>query len=530
MIKRRTCLPLAAVAALALATAGCGGGGSGPATDGMDMMEPMPDPEPMPEPVDVGGDAANLAHVIDLASSYATRELRPDGTDQGISGWWYRYPPFAGKHDTLGRHHKYGEIPNVIVWHDENGRLQFNPSFSQSGRAPLLQETADFQVRAHRYIATSEDRQELLEGLTTSRFTITDHGLGPDWHVEELTNVYDGGGALQVVIATDLEMSDMATNMWTDGATPFDGDIQLIGVAPAPIDEGRDYTVVRLYDGGTIEGTLNGNPGQYSCSSPDNCFFFTNHVFGYQPSSEGIFFTPTGETAEELTPFERGPETTADYLSFGFWLYVPEDEAMTDDYDYGVFASGGDPFEATNLAGLTGTATYAGSAGGAFYVGKSSADPVNGTFSADVTLMADFGDGTATGTVSGAVSGFDWPEEVASSLPATVTLTSGFWDGWDEAYGHDYTADANGIVDGVSNIFDTPGYGALAPDRGGHILGITEAYVDGTRWWGDWSAAFFGNGTSATDHPTSIAGTFISSDNESGLSGGFGAHKQDDQQ
>ena len=108
----------------------------------------------------------------------------------------------------------------------------------------------------------------------------------------------------------------------------------------------------------------------------------------------------------------------ADYLAFGYWFYVPEDVTVAEDYDFGVFASGGDPFEAANLAGLTGSATYAGSTVGAYYVNKSSASPDYGSFTASVALTAGFGDGTETGTVTGTVSDFDWPAEVASLLPS----------------------------------------------------------------------------------------------------------------
>ena len=129
-------------------------------------------------------------------------------------------------------------------------------------------------------------------------------------------------------------------------------------------------------------------------------------------------------TAEPVPVRTPGPTVAADYLAFGHWLYVPEDVTAAEDYDFGVFASGGDPFEVANLAGLTGSATYAGSAMGAFYVNKSSASPDYGSFTASVALTAEFGDGTETGTVTGTVSDFDWPAEVESSLPATLTLSS----------------------------------------------------------------------------------------------------------
>ena len=77
----------------------------------------------------------------------------------------------------------------------------------------------------------------------------------------------------------------------------------------------------------------------------------------------------------------------------------------------------------------------------------------------------------------------------------------------------------------MSNIFDTPWRMDAAARRGGHVLGITDADVGGRNWLGDWSSAFFGNDPNA--HPTSVAGTFISSDQAtSGLAGSFGAHRQ----
>ena len=290
--------------------------------------------------------------------------------------------------------------------------------------------------------------------------------------------------------------------------------------------------VVWIGNGDTIDGSLAGVEGSFACGNADGCAFIRDlGEAGFTAFDDDITFTPDGGTAQAVIPISPGPTQAADYLAFGYWLYVPDDVTDAEDYDFGVFASGGDPFEVANLAGLTGTATYAGSAAGAFYVGKSSGSPASGRFNASVALMAEFGDGTETGTVTGTVSGFDWAPEVASSLPAVVNLTSDNWKGNTENYGHSYAYDMYGIVRGESNIFDTPRDPNANAFNGGHVLGRTEADVGGTYWQGEWSSAFFGNGASATDHPTSIAGTFISSDNATaGLTGSFGAHKQDDSQ
>ena len=301
----------------------------------------------------------------------------------------------------------------------------------------------------------------------------------------------------------------------------------------------RDFVWVRIGNGDTIDGSLGGVEGSFACANTDGCGFgLDRDEAGFTAHGDGITFTPdVGTTAQAVTPISPGPTMAADYLAFGYWLYEPEDVMATQDYDFGVFASGGDPFEADKLAGLMGSATYSGSAAGWFYVNKSSASPQNGQFNASVRLTADFGDGTETGTVTGTVSNFDWPAEVASSLPATLELSSDNWKGNTEYFGFNYTADQDGHVRGESNIFNTPDRMNPDPYHGGHVLGRTYADVGGTGWWGEWQGAFFGNGASATDHPTSMAGTFMASDQsgmglgaESGLAGGFGAHRQDDQQ
>ena len=292
---------------------------------------------------------------------------------------------------------------------------------------------------------------------------------------------------------------------------------------------------VRIGNGDTIDGSLAGVEGSFACADADRCWFVRDRSdTGFTASSDGITFTPDGGTAQAVTPLSPGPTVAADYMAFGYWLYVPDDVTDAADYDFGAFASGGDPFEASNLVGLTGSTTYAGSATGAFYVNKSSAHPIHGRFYASVSLTADFRDGTETGTVTGTVSGFDWPAEVESSLPATLTLSSDNWKGNTDEFGFNYTTDQHNIVRGESNIFDTPRLMNPDPYHGGHVLGRTYADVSGTGWVGEWQSAFFGNDPNDPNaHPTSMAGTFMASDqsvsglqSESGLAGSFGAHKQ----
>ena len=495
---KRYLTAFAATAALAVGLYGCGGGGDGPENRGGTIAP---------------GSKA-VASAIDLVANWATTD--EDG--YRISGEWRRNlaPPGMGP-EALSHTHYTGEYASPTISHDDNGQLQYRIGITQRFENVEPLQTSPY-AQAHRYINTYEIGQD-QELVTTSREEIAGHGLGSEWHVEELTNDYENGGTLTIDVATDVQITDGATDTYQTGTHPAHN-ISLDDAPPFPA--GRDTLTMWIPDGGQLDGSLGSTTGTFSCSDSSGCLFYDNHEPGqFYTDSLGVTFTPDGGATEPVTPFIPGSPVAADYLAFGYWLYEPEDETKTDDYDFGVFASGGDPFEVTNIAGLTGTATYTGSAAGAYYVDKSAESPHHGLFSADVNLAADFGDGTATGRVTGAVSNFDWPEEVAASLPGTVMLTDD----------HNYLHNSFGVPMGSTNIYDTPYDMNSAPYRGGHVGGYTEADVAGTSWYGEWSSAFFGNGASATDHPTSMAGTFIASDQStSGLAGSFGAHKQDDQQ
>ena len=519
MIKGKTYLPLAAVAALGLGLYGCGGG-DGPATGGSTMM-----PEPELDPGAANPQAT--ASAIDLVASWARR----DANDNVISGWWIRDAENeSGNQEHLSHVHRDGSFATPVISYDANGP-QFNVGLFQLGD-PLQD---DPWAQAGRFITTYEIGDD-REGVTTSREVVTGHGLGAEWHAEELTKDYENGGTLEIGVVSDVKSTDGAADQW-ETATDDAQNILLDGAPAVPPD--RDFVWVRIGNGDTIDGSLGGVEGSFACANSDGCGFALDRgEAGFTAHGDGITFTPAGGAAQAVTPISYGATLAADYLAFGYWLYVPEDVTATEDYDFGVYASGGDPFEAANLAGLTGPATYAGSAVGWYYVNKSSASPDNGLFTASVTLTAEFGDGTETGTVTGTVSDFDWPAEVESSLPATLTLSSDNWKGNTDVFGFNYTADQDNIVRGESNIFDTPRGTNANAHNGGHVLGRTYADVSGTDWFGEWQSAFFGNDPNDPNaHPTSMAGTFMASDqsvsglqSESGLAGGFGAHKQDEQQ
>ena len=387
-------------------------------------------------------------------------------------------------------------------------------------------------VTAERYIATAED-PEIRDGFTTFLQSVSDHGLGSVWQVDELTQDYDDAGTLRVYVATDLTATDMARNPYEGDQVVASGDrIEFDNLPSLPAD--RDYLNVYLEDGESLAGSLGGVAGQFSCANSDGCTFYTNHdrEQGFYPSSSGgVTFTPTAGTAQMVAAFVPGAEAAADYLAFGYWLYVPDDLAQTDDYDFGVFASGGTPFETNNIVGLIGTATYAGDAVGMYYVNRSSQNPATGAFTADVELTADFGTAGEWGTVSGVVSSFSYEGDVAAMFPTTWELDTNIYSGFRNTHGIDH---------GERNIFGGD-YSSNVIQAGGFVHGWTwvEDY-NGEAWYGDWNAKFFGNGASSTDHPGSVAGTFnarqyydsgtqdIDAANgaDIGLSGSFAAHKQ----
>lgn len=489
------------VSVVTLALSACGGGGGGsPVTDGSDMT-----------PGDPPSSEVALANVIDLVAN----DSRRDETGQGIGGRWERTHGISGPQAVIRQAYRDGGYVNATVSHDEGGQLQHNVVIFQNQSL----QGADPWARPGRYINTYEAAEE-LHGVTRSTRPITDHGLGSDWQVTELSADYDHAGALDIYVVTDARPSDGSLDPFETGV---EGDriIELSGAPAVPADQ--DFLVVWIDDGDSIEGSLGGDMGSFSCDNDAGCVFVTidTRRESYTRST-GVAFTPNGGTAQPVARRENGATPNADYLAFGHWLYVPEDVTDADAYDFGVFASGGDPFETVNLRALTGTATYKGDAVGMYYVNGLSSSPDTGSFTADVELTADFGDSREAGFIGGEVNNFEFESDVASSLPTTVTLASRTYD---------YLPEGFGVPQGSTNIFDTSWRGdAIWP--GGHVGGATEANVAGEDWYGQWYGVFYGNGALPTDHPTSVAGVFGTSmwndynRSGNGLTGSFGAHRQ----
>ena len=462
-----------------------------------------------------------LANVIDLVAN----DSRQDVSGNYVGGNWWRSHEIGAQQAAVTGTYSGGQWVNAIVSHDDNGQLQHNVAVLQIN--PLQQ--ADPRVQIGRYINTYNAPEE-LEGVTNSTRSISDHGLGSEWQVTELSADYDNdGGSLSIYVATDAQPSDGSRDPF-ELATEIDYNIKLPGAPALPADQ--DFLSLWIDNGDTIEGSFDDVPGTFSCAGAGGCTFATDHRPGdYYASSPGVTFTPYGGTAQPVTPSWSGTVPNADYLAIGHWLYVPEDVTDSVNYEFGVYASGGDPFNISHLAALAGTATYLGDAVGMYYVDGLSSSPTVGSFTADAILTADFGDGSETGFISGEVSNFAFEDDVASSLPASVTLASRTYD---------YLPEGFGVSPGSTNIFDTT-WGDDDAWPGGQVGGVTEANVAGEDWYGQWHGVFYGNGLVTTDippsyveHPSSVAGVFNTStwnDNnrtDRGLTGSFGAHRYDD--
>ena len=392
----------------------------------------------------------------------------------------------------------------AIPWHGEDGQVEF--AFEVS---PTQLQRDPFPVWTWTGLRTPQ-RNDDIDGITTSYNPIEEHGLGSGWQGFEAVRAYDGAGTLTIRFFTDLEDSNNLAPPYTwELITPED-EILLNDARVPELPTGRDGLYFPISEDG-LKGTLNGAAGTFTC--PENyCSLTTSWEGpGYVPwvDSAPVLFTPDGtgrprfvNSTSVLFPSAEVPKVN--YLSLGSWLFVPESIADFGAFRSGIFAGGDDAFVGANLIGLAGTARYAGKATGMY---AETVVPDIDTFSADVELMADFGSGSENGMISGSVSNFELGSGKPSPLSELLLVADSFGDG-------------------LGNI--SPGWGwpedNEASISGGFIGGPAHSH-DG--WRGGWDAKFYGNDDAdPTAHPTSFAGAFGATDGERHIAGSFGAHKQ----
>ena len=183
-----------------------------------------------------------------------------------------------------------------------------------------------------------------------------------------------------------------------------------------------------------------------------------------------------------------GPVPPSDHVAGGIWVYVPESATNVDDFVFGAFVDGNDPFKQSELSALTGVVTYEGE--GDVTLVYSDADPTarrNYFPDASVSLTVDFDNET----VSGTIHSFD-----ADGEPVNLSMT-------------ELTLGEANIGDSDSGFFS------------GDTRGTTPKGVNGD---GKWGGQFFGNGDRA---PKGVAGTFgfTTSNGEESVLGVFGASR-----
>ena len=306
-------------------------------------------------------------------------------------------------------------------------------------------------------------------------------GTPSPWQGVELSKRI-GSSVLYVDAYTDIEAPSQVT---TGGTYAFR--FTTVNVGGRYVVQSSDVS---------LPAAFNGVSGTASCTGCS--FVYTTGQL--QMTAGSMTFTPSDSSA--ATTLTAGSVTStvadADYLAGGIWLIAPDNATRAADYEFGAFADGSDPFMQSNLAAVTGPATYIGDATGVYSLRETEGLTV-GFLEADVILTANFGDANGLGTISGRMTGF-----VADGYPEEGTLILG----------------AASIGAQNAGFFQ----GSVSDDGAADSRSVT----------GKWGGQFFGNGES-DGKPGSVAGTFGAHSTDFpdvvggvGLSvvGAFGAHKQ----
>ena len=272
-----------------------------------------------------------------------------------------------------------------------------------------------------------------------------------------------------------------------------------------------------------VEGTFDGASGAFICREA-SCTVTVNRKGVVTAAIGDWTFTPTvGAMVAELD---------GDYLQFGYWLQTTAGDDGTSSYKFQAFSDGSVPYGGDGdnvqprMSEVGGAATYNGAAGGLYVQKRLNPDgtfdeavdsATNGAFTADATLMANFGGANVPAnkhfTISGTVTDFE--SDGDDDLSAwSVTLMAADFGGRDAAgaLGSAHTNAFNGLTEGTAGL-----------DHG------------------QWRGMFYGSSADAGDlngdgdvldpgetdarMPSSVAGEFNAHFNNGHVHGGFGATK-----
>ena len=266
-----------------------------------------------------------------------------------------------------------------------------------------------------------------------------------------------------------------------DGSLPISNDTDAVPIAsPAfptaagivPHEAGEDGTV-------RLAGSYDGAEGTYVCTPAGDspCTSSVRHGGGIDLAGGGGWrFVPAPGATVAVPDVE--------YRYFGWWSRDTGGALAVGAFHAGV---GGAQDEFAGFAALQGPARYRGPAAGRFALTPQLGAAAAGDFTATVELRADFGDGTAPGTVGGTLDGFRVGGE---TVPWSVSLgTAGIGaDGSIAADG----ADAAGTVWSIEGTagavpIDTP------PTWQGQLHDVNERQVPSAAT-GSFEAAYGGIG------------------------------------
>ena len=263
-------------------------------------------------------------------------------------------------------------------------------------------------------LATAAAGASTVEGWKRGRYTAADKDAGTADTVVLYTNIappgsrsFSGEGGKYGEDVLDGE-----------GNLPIAGNTDTALIAASGFPSGPGIRTHELGADGTVpvEGLFDGAPGAYVCAPADGgtCTSSIRSGGGYDLTGGWKFVPAAGA---------RVLEPDGEYQYFGLWL-----RELGDVYTLGAFhdGAGGAVDEFADLAALQGRASYRGPAAGKFAILRQLGEAEAGDFTATATLAVDFGDGTAPGTVTGAVDGFmvggeakDWEVALGSAAIGT---------------------------------------------------------------------------------------------------------------
>ena len=240
-------------------------------------------------------------------------------------------------------------------------------------------------------------------------------------------------------------------------------------------------------------GTYNGALGTYRCNGAADCTVTLDAKGAITAMNDGWIFTPDPRATSDQPDY--------DYLHYGFWLMKTTDEDGVLTYDGVETFADSSVAESGNVTTVTGSATYDGGSTGVYVknvytIGGSIESATSGHFTADVSLMATFGqvdNEAGAGTIA---------PSLLNTLTGTIDnfdLSGGEYNEWAVNLQGDITESTGVVTDGTAN-----GGGAE----------------------GSFNAVFHGSVAAVEDvvpKPSSVVGEFDANFSNGSVAGGFGA-------